>query len=148
MLSQLSERDEEIETRRAKESELVALCERVEADNQELRSTQIALEETLEARDLEISAREEHLSVTRQGLIHRDDQLQDLAEEREALRRQIEVLESEAVRQAQKTQQLTDKVSRREARIAALSETLTQIESALSVKPARKPAAASVSAAD
>lgn len=148
LLAQLSERDEEIETRRAKESDLVALCERVEADNQELRSTQVALEETLEARDLEISAREEHLSVTRQGLIHRDDQLQTLAEERDTLRRQIEVLEAEALRQAQQTQHLTDKVSRREARIAALSETLTQIESALSVKAKRSSGAGAAPAAD
>ena len=38
------------------------------------------LEETLQARDLEIAAREEHLRVTRDGLDVRDAQMVDLAD--------------------------------------------------------------------
>lgn len=142
LASQLGEIERENEVLTERHRTTLGLCDKLQAENQELRSTQIALEETLEARDLEISAREEHLAVTREGISYRDEQLLALSEEQEMLRRANTQLESEQLQHAQQRQALEDKVGLREERIAVLTETLSEIESALGRKP--KPAAARI----
>lgn len=114
-----------------RQRELLALVSRVQAENVELRSTQAALEETLEARDLEISAREEHLLVTRRGLAVRDEQLIDAAERLEQARHRHELLEAELERARLGQVELEDKLQRREARVTSLSQTLSRIEDAI-----------------
>ena len=114
-----------------RQRELLALVSRVQAENVDLRSTQAALEETLEARDLEISAREEHLQVTRRGLVARDEQLVDAGERLEQARHRHELLETELERARLAQTELEEKLIRREARIASLSTTLTRIEDAI-----------------
>lgn len=145
LIARLSERDAELAKSSEREREILALNERLQSENQELRGTQIALEETLEARDIEISAREEHLSITREGLAQRDAQLLALSQERDQAQRRVEELESKQAQQAQLSRQLEDKVSRREARIAALTETLSQIEGVLGRTATPRPSPASES---
>jgi len=115
----------------ARQRELLALVSRVQAENVELRSNQAALEETLEARDLEISAREEHLRVTRRGLALRDEQLIDASERLEQERHRHELLESELDRARLARSELEERLLRREARIASLATTLARIEEAI-----------------
>lgn len=141
-IDQLRERIDTLESERAaqverldealaRQRELLALVSRIQAENVELRSTQAALEETLEARDLEISAREEHLLVTRRGLTARDEQLIDAAERLEQARHRHELIEAELERARLGQAELEDKLLRREARITSLSKTLTRIEEAI-----------------
>jgi hypothetical protein len=130
----------------ARQRELLALVSRIQAENVELRSTQAALEETLEARDLEISAREEHLLVTRRGLAARDEQLIDAAERLEQARHRHELLEAELERARLGQSELEEKLLRREARIASLSKTLTRIEDAIGRPVAERAAPAAVTA--
>ena len=122
-----------------RQRELLALVTRVQAENVELRSTQAALEETLEARDLEINAREEHLQVTRRGLAARDQQLLDAEERLEKERHRHEALEAELERARSAASDLEGKLARRDARVASLSTTLTRIEQAIG-RPAPSPA--------
>ena len=122
-----------------RQRELLALVTRVQAENVELRSTQAALEETLEARDLEINAREEHLQVTRRGLAARDQQLVDAEERLEQERHRHEALEAELERARSSATDLAAKLARRDARVASLSTTLTRIEQAIG-RPAPSPA--------
>lgn len=122
----------------ARQRELLALVSRVQAENVELRSTQAALEETLEARDLEINAREEHLQVTRRGLVGRDQQLLDAEGRLEQERHRHAALEDERDRARRAYAELEDKLARRDARIASLSTTLTRIEQAIG-RPALSP---------
>ncbi len=121
-----------------RQRELLALLTRVRAENVELRSTQAALEETLEARDLEINAREEHLQVTRRGLAARDQQLLDVEERLEQERHRHEALEAELERARNAASDLEAKLARRDARVASLSTTLTRIEQAIG-RPAPSP---------
>lgn len=109
----------------------VALATRLQAENNELRSAQAALEETLQARDLEISAREEQLRVTRDGLAARDAQRIDLKQALDRERGRIADLEAELERAGIEHGVLRDKVARRESRIATLTATLEQIEEAM-----------------
>jgi chromosome segregation ATPase len=134
LASQLEEKTIELEQLRVHEKEIVALCERLRSENQELRSTQIALEETLEARDLEISAREEHLAVTREGLVLRDDQLLELGQERDRMRRRVEELEGQLTLHQHRQHDFEALLAQRESKIATLKATLAQIESALGLK--------------
>lgn len=122
----------------ARQRELLALASRVQAENAELRSTQSALEETLEARDLEISAREEHLAVTRRGLATRDEQLLDAHERLEQARHRHELLEAELERARLAQSELEQTIGRRDARIASLSATLARIEDAIGRPVTRK----------
>lgn len=122
----------------SRQRELLALAARVQSENVELRSTQAALEETLEARDLEISAREEHLAVTRRGLATRDEQLQDASERLEQARHRHELLESELDRARLAQNELEQKLLRRDARIASLATTLARIEDAIG-RPVTRP---------
>ncbi|MBK7947694.1 MAG: hypothetical protein IPK00_02870 [Deltaproteobacteria bacterium] len=115
----------------ARQRELLALVSRVQAENVELRSTQAALEETLEARDLEISAREEHLLVTRRGLAARDAQLVDAEERLEQERHRRELVETELERARLAHAELAEGLTRRDARIATLSTTLARVEDAI-----------------
>lgn len=142
------ERDRAVQLERlddalARQRELLALVSRVQAENVELRSTQAALEETLEARDLEISAREEHLLVTRRGLALRDEQLIDASERLEQERHRHELLETELDRARLAQTEMEERLLRREARIASLSTTLARIEEAIgrTLPPARAEAA-------
>ena len=122
-----------------RQRELLALVTRVQSENVELRSTQAALEETLEARDLEINAREEHLQVTRRGLAARDQQLLDAEERLEKERHRHEALEAELERARSAATDLEAQLARRDARVASLSTTLTRIEQAIG-RPAPSPA--------
>lgn len=131
----------------ARQRELLALVSRVQAENVELRSTQAALEETLEARDLEISAREEHLLVTRRGLAARDAQLVDAEERLEQERHRRELVETELERARLAHAELADGLTRRDARIATLSTTLARVEDAIGRSlPAAMPRADEVAA--
>ena len=141
-IDQIHERIESLERERAstierldealsRQRELLALAARVQSENVELRSTQAALEETLEARDLEISAREEHLAVTRRGLATRDEQLQGASERLEQARHRHELLEAELDRARLAQNELEQKLLRRDARIASLATTLARIEDAI-----------------
>lgn len=111
--------------------EVLALAARLQAENNELRSTQAALEETLSARDLEITAREEHLAVMRRGLATRDAQILDLRERLDQVGHRTESLETELERRQLDLEQLQARVERREVRIATLTETLGRIEQAM-----------------
>ncbi|MFO0687603.1 MAG: hypothetical protein U0900_02740 [Myxococcota bacterium] len=122
---------ERLEESLARQRELLALVSRVQAENVELRSTQAALEETLEARDLEISAREEHLLVTRRGLAARDAQLLDAEERLEQERHRRELVETELERARLAHAELAEGLARRDARIATLSTTLARVEDAI-----------------
>ena len=125
------ENHDELESATARHRETLALAARVQAENTELRSTQEALEETLQARDLEIAAREEHLRVTRAGLSSRDQQLVDSNERLELQRRNTVGLEADLERAGIEREQLLGRVARRESRIATLTETLTRIDDAM-----------------
>jgi len=129
--AEVAEKDAQLEQALAKHREVLGLATRLQAENTELRSTQGALEETLQARDLEITAREEHLRVTRDGLTTRDTQLVDLNEAFAQERHRVEALEADIERKAIEHGVLIDKVSRRESRIATLTSTLTRIEDAM-----------------
>jgi len=129
--NELAEKDRQTEDAIARHREALDLATRLQADNTELRSAQASLEETLQARDLEIAAREEHLRVTREGLSTRDTQLVDLKETLEQERHRIEALEADLERAGIEKGVLLDKVARREMRIATLTETLGRIEDAM-----------------
>jgi len=133
--SQLERLDESL----ARQRELLGLVSRIQAENVELRSTQAALEETLEARDLEISAREEHLLVTRRGLAARDAQLVEAEERLEHERHRRELVEAELERARLGQTELAEKLTRRDARIATLSKTLARVEDAIGRKAASLP---------
>ncbi len=111
-----------------KQRELLDLSTRLQAENNELRSAQSALEETLQARNLEITAREEHLAVTRDGLLSRDRQIIDLNALLETNRAEVERGETELARRDVEVEQNRLAIDRREVRIASLSETLAKIE--------------------
>ncbi len=111
--------------------EMTDLTARLRAENAELTSAQAALEETLQARDLEISAREEHLRVTLDGLGARDQQLQAGKDSLNQARRRIEALEDELDRAARDREALEADVVRRDERIARLCETLARIDAAI-----------------
>ena len=128
---ELGEKDEQLDQAIGRHREAVGLATRLQAENNELRSTQAALEETLQARDLEITAREEHLRVTRDGLATRDTQMVDVTEQLEQERHRIEALEADLERAAIERDVLADKVARRESRIATLTSTLGRIEEAM-----------------
>ncbi|MCR9096897.1 MAG: hypothetical protein NXI30_21970, partial [bacterium] len=123
--------EEQTEAAIAQHREALTLATRLQAENNELRSAQAALEETLQARDLEIAAREEHLRVTREGLSTRDAQLVDVKEHLQEERHRIEALEADLERAEIDKSVLLDKVARRESRIATLTNTLGQIEEAM-----------------
>ena len=131
LASDLEEQTREIAELRDRDRESIALCTRLQAENSELRSTQIALEETIEARDLELAAREEHLSVLREGLQARDLQTLEAQDQLDAAKQQAAALDSESSRQAITIRQLEDRIMRRDDRIAALLETLGEIENAI-----------------
>ena len=114
-----------------KQRELLEISSRLQADNNELRSAQVALEETLQARNLEISAREEHLMVTRDGLLARDRQIIDLNALLETTRIALERAETELERRDIDAEQNQRALDRREVRIASLSETLAKIENVM-----------------
>jgi septal ring factor EnvC (AmiA/AmiB activator) len=114
-----------------KQRELVDLSSRLQAENNELRSAQAALEETLQARDLEIHAREEHLAVTREGLLARDRQIIDLKALLESTRDEVDRAETELARRDVESEQYRRAIERRENRIASLSETLAKIETVM-----------------
>ncbi len=122
---------EHLEESLARQRELLALVSRVQAENAELRSAQAALEETLEARDLEIRAHEEHLEVTRRGLATRDEQRIELETRLEHARHRHELLEAELERARLVRAEQEERVQRGEARIASLSTTLARIEDAI-----------------
>ena len=126
--ARLEDRDRQLVESAGRHRDALSLATRLQGENTELRSTQAALEETLEARDLEIAAREDHLRVTRNGLSARDAQLVDLNQKLEQGRHQIEALEANLERAALDRGSLSDQVERREARIASLTETLGRIE--------------------
>lgn len=115
----------------AEHKEALALATRLQAENAELKSTQAALEETLQARDLEIAAREEHLRVTRDGLTARDAEIVELNDHLDEERHRSQRLESELSRSAAEQPQWLAKIARREARISELTETLARIEQAM-----------------
>lgn len=129
--AELEEKNQQLEATIARHRDGLALATRLQAENTELRSAQAALEETLQARDLEITAREEHLRVTREGLSTRDTQLVDLKEAVEQERHRIEALEADLERADIEKGVLLDKVARRESRIATLTNTLGRIEEAM-----------------
>ena len=129
--AELEEKNQQLEATIARNRDGLALATRLQAENTELRSAQAALEETLQARDLEITAREEHLRVTREGLSTRDTQLVDLKEAVEQERHRIEALEADLERADIEKGVLFDKVARRESRIATLTNTLGRIEEAM-----------------
>lgn len=137
--NELAEKDRQTEDAIARRREALDLATRLQADNTELRSAQAALEETLQARDLEIAAREEHLRVTREGLSTRDTQLVDLKETLAQEHRRIEALEADLERAEIEKGVLLDKVARREMRIATLTETLGRIEDAMGQRLQRPP---------
>lgn len=115
----------------ARQRELLNLVARVQAENAELRSTQAALEETLEARDREIVAREENLQVTRRGLAAREAQRIEAEERLEQERHRRELSEHELDRARLARAELEERVARRDARIAALVATLARVEEAI-----------------
>ncbi len=128
---QMAENDEKLATTIARHRELLALSARLQADNNELRSAQAALEETLQARDLEILAREEHLTVTRQGLSARDAQLVDMKQRLEEQKQRCESQDADLQRAEIERNQLSETIAHRESRIATLTETLARIEQAM-----------------
>jgi len=127
----LAEHDARVADALDEHREMLALSTRLQAENNELRSTQVALEETLQARDLEIAAREEHLTVTRQGLAGRDAQVIDLAERLAQEQQSSDAHQSELERRRLEIEQLEARVARRESRIASLTDTLRRVEEAV-----------------
>ena len=129
--TEAAQNDVQLEEAISRHRDVLALATRLQAENTELRSTQAALEETLQARDLEITAREDHLRVTRDGLSIRDVQLIDLRELLEQQKHKSDALEADLERAAVDRDVLKDKVERRESRIATLTSTLADIEKAM-----------------
>ena len=127
----MTRNQEKLATTIARHREMLAVSTRLQADNNELRSAQAALEETLQARDLEILAREEHLAVTREGLSARDAQLVDVNERLEQQRQRTEAQEAERQRSEIECDQHMEKIAHRESRIATLTDTLARIEEAM-----------------
>ena len=125
------EKDRQLQEAIERHRESLELATRLQAENIELRSTQAALEETLQARDLEITAREDHLRVTRDGLSARDEQIVDLREQLGQAQHRIESLEGDIERGEIERGVLAHKVERRESRIATLTRTLGRIEDAM-----------------
>lgn len=126
--TEVAEKDDQLAETILRHREVLALLTRLQSDNTELRGTQAALEETLQARDLEINAREEHLRVTRDGLALRDTQLVDINERLDQEQRRRDALEADLERGEIERSQLIAKIERRESRIATLTETLGRIE--------------------
>lgn len=129
--TRLTQNEEQLQNTLARHREMIAVTTRLQAENNELRSAQVALEETLEARDLEIVAREEHLTVTRQGLSSRDLQLVDLNQLLDEERHRFEALNADLERSQIDHDQLVEKIAHRESRIATLTQTLARIEEAM-----------------
>lgn len=127
----LEEQQAELDEAIRQQRDAVALAARLQSENDELRSTQAALEETVQARDMEITAREEHLRVTRDGLQARDARILELNDRLGEARRRIEQLESAAAHAELDRTSMQDRIARRETRIAALTETLARIEEAM-----------------
>ena len=127
----MAQNEEQLAGTIARHREVLALSTRLQADNNELRSAQAALEETLQARDLEILAREEHLNVTRQGLSARDLQLVDVNERLDQEQVRCESQDADLQRAEIERDQMLEKIAHRESRIATLTETLARIESAM-----------------
>ncbi|MFK7897481.1 MAG: hypothetical protein AB8G23_16700 [Myxococcota bacterium] len=125
---ELSEAKQAVVQSAEKQREHLELSTRLQAENNEFRSAQAALEETLEARSLEINAREEHLAVTREGLLARDRQIIDLNAILEETRNEVDRAETELARRDVEGEQHRRALERREKRIASLSETLAKIE--------------------
>lgn len=144
--NELTEKDRHVEDVVGRHREALDLATRLQAENTEFRGAQAALEETLQARDLEISAREEHLRVIREGLTTRDTQLIDVKQTLEQERHRIEALEADLERANIEKVVLLEKVASRESRIATLTNTLGQIEEAmgqrLQLQPPAQPALA------
>lgn len=128
---QMAQNDEKLAKTIARHREVLALSARLQSDNNELRSAQAALEETLQARDLEILAREEHLNVTRQGLSSRDAQLVDVNERLDQQTMRCDSQAADLQRGEIERDQLTETIAHRESRIATLTETLARIEEAM-----------------
>lgn len=126
-----AEKERQLEEAVLRHREALELATRLQTENTELRSTQAALEETLQARDLEITAREEHLRVTRDGMSVREEQLVDAREALSRAQQRIESLEADLERAAIERGVLTHKIERRESRIATLTRTLGRIEDAM-----------------
>jgi len=122
---------ERVDESLARQRELLSVVTRVQAENVELRSAQAALEETLEARDLELHAREEHLQVTRRGLAARDAQLRDAEQHRDQIHARCAGLEVELEQAGRAHADLLDRLARRDERIERLTHTLARVQEAI-----------------
>ncbi len=107
------------------------LATRLRAENAELRIAQTALENTLQARDLEIAARGEQLRVTRDGLELRDRQMTDLQATLDERQQNATSLNAELERALLERQELSARIARREDQIAQLTQTLDRIGEAM-----------------
>ncbi len=126
--ARLAEDEETVQDTLARQREMLALTTRLQAENDEFRAAQLALQETLQARDLEIGAREEHLAVTKRGLASRDREILELEDRLQESERAREGLKTDLQRLTIDHEELTERLARREARIATLTQTLARVE--------------------
>ncbi|HEB88638.1 MAG TPA: hypothetical protein ENI85_03625 [Deltaproteobacteria bacterium] len=126
--ARLAENEQTVENALVRQREMLVLTTRLQEENEELRAAQLALQETLQARDLEIAAREEHLAVTKRGLASRDREILELEERLQESERAREALKTDLQRLTLDQQELIGKLAHRETRIATLTRTLARVE--------------------